>query len=304
MQLVSRNEIHSSISQTSPKKNKTSNENSKPIVSYSTSDRKTCDFCSEHFDAKELLVGHIKNEHTDLIFHCEMCDDYFAREQLISHMVNHAIKANTEKSNETSESNGKPEKSSESLKIDNGNNNSTKENQPTKVKRTAHCEECDKSFADAGGLRYHVDHFHKKIKNYECDICGNFFSCKRIITNHIRGVHMKERRFECNLCKKKFSTDSALYIHKKSHENVLNFKCEICDRRFRSQCKLKIHMTMHTKEKNYFCQICNRGFAVRNNLTKHLYTHSKSYDFKCDKCSYRANQKRYLFEHIKRTHKN
>lgn len=277
------------------------------------------------------MLGHIKDMHNDLIFHCEMCDDYVARAELISHMLNHAFNPNTSKETKADDAPAvattvaataavggattgaanhdtilPPKKTTKRTnKTTPNNDSSSKENHLPKSKRSTHCAECDKTFADYGGLRYHIDHFHKKIKNYECDICGTFFSCKRIITNHIRGVHLKhvEKMFQCSLCSKKFSTDSALYIHKQSHETVYKFECQVCERKFRSQCKLKIHMTMHTKEKNYFCSQCNRGFAVRNNLTKHMLTHSKSFDFKCDKCNYIANQKRYLFQHIKRNHK-
>lgn len=280
------------------------------------------------------MVSHIKDVHNDLIFHCEMCDDYVARAELISHMLIHAMHSNNSKetkaiTNDTPAVDGvatvtatsstagaphdidrtdktTPKKSTKRTnKTTPNNDSSSKENHLPKTKRSTYCAECDKTFADYGGLRYHIDHFHKKIKNYECDICGTFFSCKRIITNHIRGVHLKnvEKMFQCALCLKKFSTDSALYIHKQSHETVYKFTCHVCERKFRSQCKLKIHMTMHTKEINYYCTECNRGFAVRNNLTKHMLTHSKSFDFKCDKCNYMANQKRYLFQHIKRNHK-
>lgn len=284
------------------------------------------------------MLSHIKDVHNDLIFHCEMCDDYVARAELISHMLNHAFDSNTSKDTKandapatvaaaasaapiavadavsagaTNDDVGSAKKAApkkitkRTNKTAPNNDSSSKENHLPKSKRSTYCAECDKTFADYGGLRYHIDHFHKKIKNYECDICGTFFSCKRIITNHIRGVHLKnvEKMFQCALCLKKFSTDSALYIHKQSHETVYKFTCHVCERKFRSQCKLKIHMTMHTKEINYYCSECNRGFAVRNNLTKHMLTHSKSFDFKCDKCNYMANQKRYLFQHIKRNHK-
>lgn len=281
------------------------------------------------------MVGHIKDKHNDLIFHCEMCDDYVARAELISHMLAHAFNSNTSKDTkaiindvapaaatapavattagatndaQSAAVKATPNKSTKRMNKElttPNNDSSSKENHLPKSKRSTYCAECDKTFADYGGLRYHIDHFHKKIKNYECDICGTFFSCKRIITNHIRGVHLKnvEKMFQCALCLKKFSTDSALYIHKQSHETVYKFTCQVCERKFRSLCKLKIHMTMHTKEKNYFCDECKRGFAVRNNLTKHMLTHSKSFDFKCDKCNYMANQKRYLFQHIKRNHK-
>lgn len=194
-----------------------------------------------------------------------------------------------------------PEKKSQLLKKSQTVNNESE--RAPKNRSQNYCSDCDKTFADSGGFKYHINSFHKKIKKYECDICHTHFSCKRVITNHIRGVHMKERIFECNQCAKKFSTDSALYMHKKIHENVFKCVCQVCDRRFRSMSKLKIHMTMHTKEKNYFCEICNRGFAVRNNLTKHMLTHSKLFNFKCEKCSYVANQRRYLAEHIKRSHK-
>lgn len=287
------------------------------------SSKTPCEYCTQEFNSKALLVDHIKDAHNDLIFHCEMCDDYVARVELISHMLNHALNPNngvknegpsdeaklpdsTEKtlpkstSKKTSSKNGVvPTESKKNEKIENG----SKPPPAARNRAQNYCSECDKTFADSGGYKYHINSFHKKIKKYECDICGNHFSCKRVITNHLRGVHMKERIFECNQCAKKFSTDSALYMHKKIHENIFKCVCQVCDRRFRSMSKLKIHMTMHTKEKNYFCEICQRGFAVRNNLTKHMLTHSKSFDFKCEKCSYVANQRRYLAEHIKRSHK-
>ncbi|XP_055302360.1 zinc finger protein 808-like isoform X2 [Sitodiplosis mosellana] len=283
-----------------------------------------CDYCSLEFTTKALLVEHVKDSHNDLIFHCEMCDDYVARVDLISHMLNHAIgiNSNSTTKEQAAEAEDKshlqesPEKrtpedvsknspaktivkAEKRHEVINGNHKAP----VPKSRAQNYCSECDKTFADSGGFKYHINSFHKKIKKYECDICGNHFSCKRVITNHLRGVHMKERIFECNQCAKKFSTDSALYMHKKIHENVFKCVCEVCDRKFRSMSKLKIHITSHTKEKNYFCEICQRGFAVRNNLTKHMLTHSKLFNFKCDKCSYVANQRRYLAEHTKRSHK-
>lgn len=272
-----------------------------------------CDYCVETFVVKPALIEHIKDVHNDLIFHCDTCGDYVARIDLISHMLSHAlscpsiaVKGTELKPIKIAPVFVAPKSPAES---------EVKPNETTKPKRKytnkmmtpqgllRHCcTDCDKTFSEAGGLRAHINTVHNKIRKYKCDICGSSFSCKRIIANHIRGVHMKERLFECTICSKKFSTDSALYMHKKIHEDVLNCVCEVCDRRFRSTSKLKIHMTMHTKVKNFFCAICNRGFAIRNNLTKHLLTHSKTFDFKCTQCDYRANQRRYLADHIKRIH--
>lgn len=263
------------------------------------------------------MVGHIKDLHNDLIFHCEVCDDYKAREDLMAHMLGHVLNPTNETPPVTTELENEPESPAKDPQKANVNgtpqieeetpkSTPNENHQPEPITLKKHyCADCDKVFADSGGFKYHINSFHRKIKKYECDICHMFFSCKRVITNHLRGVHMKERIFECNFpeCEKKFSTDSALYMHKKIHENVFKCVCQICDRRFRSMSKLKIHMTMHTKIKSYFCPTCERGFAVRNNLTKHMLTHSKSFDFKCTKCSYKANQRRYLAEHIKRAHK-
>lgn len=280
-----------------------------------------CDYCSLEF-TKTDLTDHVKDSHNDLIFHCEMCDEYVARINLISHMLNHALNSNRMIKEQTAEAEDEKspndQKSPEKQTLDDVSSNSPAKTNIVKSKKGAepingkagqksrtqnYCSECDKTFADSGGYKYHINSFHKKIKKYECDLCNARFSCKRVITNHLRGVHMKERNFRCEICSKKFSTDSALYMHKKIHENVFKCVCQVCDRKFRSMSKLKIHITSHTKEKNYFCEICKRGFAVRNNLTKHMLTHSKLFNFKCQQCSYAANQRRYLAEHIKRSHK-
>lgn len=278
-----------------------------------------CDYCAEIFADKPILIEHIKDIHNDLIFHCDTCGEYVARVDLISHMLGHALSRRgiaiketdlkpIEPSTVFAVPKAVPEKPTKSTEATSNDTKTIKSavNTITSKKETPkhYCAECDKTFADSGGLKYHINSVHNKIKKYECDICGNHFSCKRVIANHLRGVHMKERLFECDKCSKKFSTDSALYMHKKIHEDVLKCVCKVCERRFRSMSKLKIHMTMHTKEKNYFCGICKRGFAVRNNLTKHLMTHTKTFDFKCNLCDYAANQRRYLAEHMKRIHKN
>lgn len=241
-----------------------------------------------------------------------MCNEYVAIADLMTHMLNHALQVNNVASPATaSQMEPASPRKTQPIKreatppeIVNQNNDSSKENTLPKPKLPVTCSECDRQFADRTGLRYHINHFHNKVKNYECDLCGRYFSCKRIITNHLLGVHLREKRLKCDQCPKKFSTDSALYMHRKVHNDVLLFTCQICERKFRSLTKLKVHITTHTKEKNYFCEICNKGFAIRNNLTKHMHTHSKSFDFKCHKCDYAANQRRYLFEHIKRSHKD
>lgn len=273
-----------------------------------------CEHCPDEFKNKNKLIEHLKNFHNDIIFMCEMCNEYVAIANFMAHMLNHALQANKVAGPTAASQTDSPPKTQPIRRetpppeAEKQNNDESKENvlenALPKSKLPVNCTECDRQFADRTGLRYHINHFHNKVKNYECDLCGRYFSCKRIITNHLLGVHLREKRLVCDQCPKRFSTDSALYMHRKVHSDILLFTCQICKRKFRSLTKLKVHITTHTKEKNYFCAICNKGFAIRNNLTKHMHTHSKSFDFKCHKCDYAANQRRYLFEHIKRSHKN
>lgn len=327
---------------------------------------KNCEYCPKKFLTKTKLIDHIKDKHNELIFHCEMCDGYVARSDLILHMTHHALfpgtlapslttaptsirqsstgllfpaksvvpatiatsiaspdtatgvtaktaaitSPNRQPSliNAPPSVNGSPATSpakDDRQTINNGG--SSKENHSPKKTEIApqqqyQCHSCEKQFAVRSRLRYHVKRFHEKIKYFHCDMCDKRFSCRRIILNHIRGVHIKEKTYACDQCPKVFKVDSALYAHKKSHDDKYLFFCKECDGKFKSRAQLNVHFTMHTKEKNYFCTVCNKGFAVRNNLTKHLRTHSSSFDFKCHICSYAANQKRYLQEHMKRSH--
>ena len=54
-----------------------------------------CEFCEEPEIANEKdLKEHLINKHTDLVFHCETCDNYINRSNLMTHMVSHAIEQN------------------------------------------------------------------------------------------------------------------------------------------------------------------------------------------------------------------
>ena len=41
------------------------------------------------------------------------------------------------------------------------------------------CKKCGKSFAEKGGLQYHMRYVHENIKDYQCDHCGLALTSKQ-----------------------------------------------------------------------------------------------------------------------------
>lgn len=111
-----------------------------------------------------------------------MCDDYVARVELISHMLNHALNSNSAANNDTAvvaeSAPDPPEKVNSPENVDSPENENLPEkkvlpkpksksastNTDKKGRAPNYCRECDKKFADSGGYKYHINSFHKKIK--------------------------------------------------------------------------------------------------------------------------------------------
>lgn len=139
----------------------------KSVCFHFRSAKVTCDYCPKEFPTKSLLVEHIKDAHNDLIFHCEMCDDYVARVELISHMLNHALNSNNiiKESTEAVEikSPEEPETDKNASKNSPAKKTATPEKQrkesttangnPKTTKSQRYCELCKKTFADSGTYR-------------------------------------------------------------------------------------------------------------------------------------------------------
>lgn len=123
------------------------------------------------------MVGHIKDLHNDLIFHCEVCDDYKAREDLMAHMLGHVLNPTNETPTITTELEKEPKSAPNDPQTANVNGasqmekttpkSSTNDNhQPEPIKKH-YCADCDKVFADSGGFKYHINSFHRKISKYK-----------------------------------------------------------------------------------------------------------------------------------------
>lgn len=254
-------------------------ETSKPITTNGTF---ICNFCSICIKSQPELNDHLITLHCDLVFCCDLCKNYKPRDDLITHMTEHAL---TSLQTSASEPQDITEKSD---------------------KLQLQCTKCDKQFSSASGLKYHMNANHALIKQqFPCDQCHHVFPCKRVLENHFRSMHSKDKNFKCNQCGKQFKTDSTLYSHRKTHSKDTPHKCFDCGKGFKFKHHLEAHAVQHskTKEKTFECSFCHKKFAALNNLTKHRKIHENTTsDFACHICGAKMMQKRYLKDHMKRVH--
>ena len=53
------------------------------------------------------------------------------------------------------------------------------------------CKYCDKMYASAGGLHYHVEAIHMGIK-YSCHLCSQQFTSKNHLHRHLTTIHVTD----------------------------------------------------------------------------------------------------------------
>jgi C2H2-type zinc finger len=82
-------------------------------------------------------------------------------------------------------------------------------NQPKRFQ----CEQCDRSFAQKGGLDRHVSAVHNNERPFKCEECRHEFAQKGGLDRHVTAVHRKEKNYSCS-CGAKFTDPSNLIAHK------------------------------------------------------------------------------------------
>lgn len=293
----------------------------------------TCTFCKTNgtiktntFISKAGLVEHLKDQHSEQIFHCEQCDNYLDRNVLIQHMTMHALSmfshAGTNESQpededdqeqqtsgvDVEEGEGSQEtvegKSGEGTEI--GNKENDEKSPPPEAKgdsRKLYCYICEKALANRSAYSYHINQVHLNIKNFTCTYCNKKFGNQRLLNNHVAGVHSRERNFTCSTCSKRFKTNVALYNHQRIHDDsAIKFSCSFCDKKFRYRNHLTSHQLVHMNERNFPCTQCDKKFNNPECLQKHKLTHVETLPYQCPLCGFSTKQKRYLVMHAKRIH--
>lgn len=291
--------------------------------------------CRNTFADKAGLVDHLKDQHSDQIFHCEQCDNYLDRNILIQHMTMHALslfsQPNSESQPIATEDEDDQEQQTSGVDLEEGEGSqqtaegksgggteiANKENdekspeptttQPTEAKtgdvRKLYCYICEKTLANRSAYSYHINQVHLNIKNFSCSYCSKKFGNQRLLNNHVAGVHSRDRNFTCTTCSKGFKTNVALYNHQRIHDDgAVKFECTFCDKKFRYRNHLTSHQLVHMNERNFPCNQCDKKFNNPECLQKHKLTHVETLPYQCPLCGFSTKQKRYLVMHAKRIH--
>lgn len=275
-----------------------------------------CIFCTKKYATKKQLVEHTKDQHSELVFQCDVCNEILERNVLITHMTAHAKEykqciANKE-TGENVEDNGLAcANCIEDLDAHSAGGRGADDevdktiNQEIAIsfpKNNTKCYICNKIFSNRSGIKYHLNQVHAKIREFLCEICKASFGAKRVLTNHITGVHLNEKNFKCRKCDKCFKTSANLFVHMKSHNTDYCFVCELCDKAYKYHHHLKEHhISVHSKQ-NFECELCDKIFPAAFNLFRHMKTHRVDKQYTCEKCHQVFNQKRYYLAHYKRIH--
>ncbi|XP_058464811.1 oocyte zinc finger protein XlCOF6-like isoform X1 [Malaya genurostris] len=294
----------------------------------------TCSFCKTNgtikantFASKASLVDHLKDQHSEQIFHCEQCDNYLDRNVLIQHMTMHALSLFSQTGANESQPEDEDDQEQQTSGVDleegegsqqtaegksgEGTEVGNKENDeksppPPEVKtesRKLYCYICEKTLANRSAYSYHINQVHLNIKNFTCTYCSKKFGNQRLLKNHVAGVHSRDRNYTCPTCSKRFKTNVALYNHQRTHDDgAVKFSCTFCDKKFRYRNHLTSHQLIHMNERNFPCTQCDKKFNNPECLQKHKLTHVETLPYQCPLCGFSTKQKRYLVMHAKRIH--
>ncbi|XP_053100513.1 transcriptional repressor CTCFL isoform X1 [Hemicordylus capensis] len=152
------------------------------------------------------------------------------------------------------------------------------------------CLICKARFTQAGSLKFHVLHKHRKnVPKYECPHCNTTVARKGDLSIHLRNLHSYiEVPLKCSYCEVVFHERYAFRQHKKTHRNEKRFKCDQCGYACKQERHMVMHKRTHTGEKPFVCSSCSKCFRQKQLLTVHFKKyHDSSFQprvYTCPKC--------------------
>ncbi|CAG2104728.1 unnamed protein product [Medioppia subpectinata] len=253
-----------------------------------------CDECGQHFNRKEFLAIHMREDHSpDVRFKCKQCDRTFRKkESLRLHRQNKRCRVFRCKwpgckfrtpykillygSHENTHSKGRPKAKQDS----NPPADDTEE-----PKRTHRCEVegCRRVYKTEAALKKHSIHKHGTQHACHWPGCDFRTGLRSVVDKHVKVNHSDDRPFLCGLdgCQLRCLQKSLLLIHQiRGHPDHFPdkpwFKCDETNCEFRTKCKYRIatHIKGHTKP--FVCDICGKGFQSKNHLIIHRRAHTET----------------------------
>jgi KRAB domain-containing zinc finger protein len=234
-----------------------------------------CDTCGKKGYFKNKFIrhirSHIKIEHREKLFKCEICGKTYASD---CSLRAHKNLTHTPHPPESLTCHcGKAFKTKYFLRYH-------KTAVHMKHKYDVACEHCQKVMRNKYDLRKHIRIHHTEggKNNFKCNDCEKCFNDRMYLQKHAQ-VH-REKNLVCDVigCGKKFGAQFALNIHKKNTHNKqkLEFICSQCGKALTSYQKLKRHVTLIHEKLRAPCPVgngCKFSVGRRNYMRDHLKKH-------------------------------
>jgi len=166
------------------------------------------------------------------------------------------------------------------------------------------CNQCDKIFNWAGGLRTHKKVAHadpNAPKLFICAAVGCSYqsNCKSNYNTHIK-AHSDPTHL-CNDCGETFHVAESLRRHRLMHHTNENILCGVCGKKFNNPMSLSRHMVGH-KDTRQKCSLCEQTFSWRSSLKHHMiFAHMDRKSFECTSCGKAFKIKGHLKRHCNTT---
>ncbi|XP_049540305.1 zinc finger protein 771-like [Anopheles darlingi] len=230
-----------------------------------------CKLCEDIvFSSAFLLNNHLKQFHSDMIFHCTPCDRVFMDKVTYStHAKSHSMYrdcfcASCEKGF------GNPRALMNHLESH---------------EHSCICPSCGMKIDNHMKLEVHLKS-HETVKPFACHLCPLRFHLEVRLKEHLRR-HEGKGNFSCEICGKRLNTQRNLKIHQRmvhtDRDREKPYGCDVCEKRFDTKSKLRCHIRTHTGEKPYACMFCEKRYAESGDLKDHLRKHLGDNIYQCDR---------------------